>query len=146
MKRILFFAVLLITASSSIFAQSAKEKEFRDKVQLLNRTIFVNRDSVLLESMIAKDLIYGHSGGKAENKSEMLKGVLSNKSIYENFSIEITNIILQKNVGIARLTLSANEKDQSGKTNPLKLAILQTWVKEKKQWKLTGRQSVKLPI
>jgi hypothetical protein len=45
---------------------------------------------------------------------------------------------------VARHIISGTENKPDGNTAALKLSVLQTWVKEKKQWKLAARQAVKL--
>ena len=57
---------------------------------------------------------------------------------------EHTACCIIENIPIDELPATENLKD--GKTSPLKLGVVQTWTKEGKDWKLIGRQAVKLPL
>ena len=76
----------------------------------------------------------------------MIKNALGNTSTYSDVKTEITNVVSLKKVIVVRHIISATENLKDGKTAPLKLGVIQTWVEEGKDWKLVGRQSVKLPL
>jgi len=145
MKKIL---IVLVVCFSGLVASAQKGKETKidDKVQALNKAIFVKKDSLALENLLGKEIIYGHSGGKVETRQEMIKNALANASTYSDVKTEITNVVSDKKTIVVRHTLTATENLKDGKTSLLKLAVLQTWVKEGKDWKLVGRQAVKLPL
>jgi hypothetical protein len=145
MKKIL---VLLLVCFSGLVvnAQKGNDAKIDDKVQALNKAIFVQKDSLALENLLGKEIIYGHSGGKVETRQEMIKNVLANASYYSDVKTEITNIVSEKKFIVVRHIITATENLKDGKTSPLKLGVVQTWVKEGKDWKLVGRQAVKLPL
>lgn len=145
MKKIL---VLLLVCFSGVvaIAQKGKETKIDDKVQALNKAIFVQKDSLALENLLGKEIIYGHSGGKVETRQEMIKNVLANASNYSDVKTEITNTVSEKKFIVVRHIITATENLKDGKTSPLKLGVVQTWTKEGKDWKLIGRQAVKLPL
>jgi len=145
MKKIL---VLLLVCFSGVvaIAQKGKETKIDDKVQALNKAIFVQKDSLALENLLGKEIIYGHSGGKVETRQEMIKNVLANASNYSDVKTEITNTVSEKKFIVVRHIITATENLKDGKTSPLKLGVIQTWTKEGKDWKLIGRQAVKLPL
>ncbi len=144
MKYFFVIVVLFIGLTNCAFAQKNKKNSAADNAVLLNKAIFEKKDSLILEKLLGSEIIYGHSGGKAETRSEMINGVMANKSSYENVKTDITSIVEKGKVAVVRLVLSATEKDKDGKISTLKLGILQTWIKEKKEWKLIGRQAVKI--
>lgn len=127
-------------------AQKGKDTKIEDKVQALNKAIFVKKDSSALENLLGKEIIYGHSGGKVETRQEMIKNALANPSTYSDVKTEVTNVISEKKVVVVRHIITATENLKDGKTAPLKLGVVQTWIKEGKDWKLIGRQAVKLPL
>ena len=145
MKKIL---IVLVVCFSGLVAtaQKGKETKIDDKVQALNKAIFVQKDSLALENLLGKEIIYGHSGGKVETRQEMIKNALANASTYSDVKTEITNVVSDKKAIVVRHILTATENLKDGKTSPLKLGVVQTWVKEGKDWKLVGRQAVKLPL
>lgn len=144
MKKVLLLILICFTGLFSI-AQKKQGNGIEEKVLALNKAIFVNKDSLALESLLGKEIIYCHSSGKVENRQEMIKDALANTSTYDYVITQITNIVSLKKAFIVRHIITATEKLKDGKTSPLKLGVVQTWVKEGKNWKLVGRQAVKLP-
>ncbi len=140
--------ILLVVCFSGLVAtaQKGKDSKIEDKVQALNKAIFVQKDSLALENLLGKEIIYCHSGGKVESRQEMIKNALANASTYSDVKTEITNVVSEKKFIVVRHIITATENLKDGKTSPLKLGVLQTWIKEGKDWKLIGRQAVKLPL
>ena len=64
---ILFYFISVLS-----FAQYKSIKEVSDKVIKLNKAIFIDKDSLALEILLAYEINYGHSGGKVENRKEMI--------------------------------------------------------------------------
>ena len=145
MKKLLI--ILLVCFSGVVAtAQKCKDTKIEDKVQALNKAIFVNKDSLALENLLGKEIIYCHSGGKVESRQEMIKNALANASNYSDVKTEITNVVSEKKITVVRHIITATENLKDGKASPLKLGVVQTWIKEGKDWKLIGRQAVKLPL
>ena len=142
------FLILLLVCFSGVVAtaQKGKDTKIQDKVQALNKAIFVQKDSLAFENLLGKEIIYCHSGGKVESRQEMIKNALANASTYSDVKTEITNVVSEKKFIVVRHIITATENLKDGKTSPLKLGVLQTWIKEGKDWKLIGRQAVKLPL
>lgn len=138
------FAILFCLISSLTFAQYKPIKEVSDKVMELHKAIFIDKDSLALENLLAYEINYGHSGGKVENRKEMIKNASHNKSTYTDIKTEVNQVIVNKNTAVVRCLLTGIETKEDGKVIPLKLNTLQTWVLVKKKWKLLGRQSVKM--
>lgn len=111
----------------------------------LQTTVFGTKDSATLEKLFAKKLTYGHSGGKVETREEAIHGIANNKSIYSDTSLKAYDIrFINKDVAVVRYEMRETETKAGAAPAPLNLGILLVWVKEKGQWKLTGRQAVKL--
>ena len=142
MKKILVLLFCFITVSS--FAQYKSIQQISDRVMLLHSTIFGTKDSLALEDLLAYEVNYGHSGGKVENRKEMIENACHNKSTYTEIKTEINQVIVNGNTAVVRCLLTGTETKEDGKIIPLKLNTLLTWTKVKKTWKLMGRQSVKM--
>jgi hypothetical protein len=143
MKKIIFTCGLIIGAMVS-FAQSNAEKQVTEVVLAVHKAIFVNKDSLGLESLFAPQLTYGHSGGKVENRKETIDNVSQNKSTYTNIEAKVFSVIVRGNTAASRYLLTGTETKPDGKSTELKLNILQVWIIEKKDWKLMARQAVKV--
>ena len=142
MKKIILF--LFVFASIQSYAQTNEQKVL-DRVKQLNTAIFINKDSVALEGLMAEKVTYGHSGGKIENRPEMISGAVHSPSTYKNFMMDSATIFFEgKNTAVVRHILKATSVDREGKESPLHIGVLQVWVMQNKQWKLMARQAVKL--
>ena len=141
MKNVIVF--FLLTLSFQLSAQIQETALFQ-RVKRLNDAIFMVKDSMALEGLLADKVSYGHSTGKIENRQEMIHGAISNTGSYANISFEDFSVFFENNTAIVRHALKGTTIDKDGKQTPLHIGLLQVWVKQKKQWKLTARQAVKL--
>jgi len=142
MKKIILF--LLAFAAIKSFGQTDEQKVL-DRVKQLNAAIFINRDSLALEALMADKVTYGHSSAKIENRSEMIAGAVHSPSTFKNFMMDSATVFFEgKNIAVVRHVLRATSVDMQGKESPLHLNVLQVWVMQKNQWKLMARQAVKL--
>lgn len=141
MKNVL--TVFLLSLFINLAAQT-KESELFKSVNKFNDAIFLVKDSLALEGLLADEVSYGHSSGKVENRKEMIHGAISNTGSYANINLADFTVYFEDNTAIVRHTITGISIDKDGKQSPLHIGLLQVWVKEKKQWKLTARQAVKL--
>ena len=120
----------------------AQKKEVGDAVtRLVN--LMIKPDSLALDKMILSNLSYGHSSGKVQTKQEFIHSLLSAESDFVDIDIANQTIIIQNKTALVRHTLSAKTNDKNVPGN-VKLYILLIWSKEKTDWKLLGRQAVKV--
>ncbi|MFC4231740.1 nuclear transport factor 2 family protein [Parasediminibacterium paludis] len=143
MKKILALLAFVVLALASE-AQAKADKLIALQVQAFNKAIFIVKDTAVLSQLLATEVTYGHSNGKLETRTEMLKGVMDDTKVYSDVKTEVGTIVFSGKTVAVRHVLSAMQKDTDGKVSLLKLQVLQVWVKEKKAWKLLARQAVKL--
>jgi hypothetical protein len=142
MKKTIVFLLLIIGFGAT--AQSKDEKAVIEKTYLLSHTVFGTKDSLTLEKLFAKTATYGHSGGKLQTRKEAIDGASSNKSTYSDTAVSNISLIFSGNTSIVRYLFVANEHTADGKVVPLHFSMMLVWVKENGDWKLMGRQAVKL--
>ena len=142
MKRIILFLLAFVAIKS--FAQT-DEQDVLNRVKQLNTAIFINKDSVALEGLLADKVTYGHSSAKIENRSEMISGAVHGPATYKNFMMDSATVFFQgKATAVVRHVLKATSVDAQGKESPLHLNVLQVWIMQGNKWKLTARQAVKI--
>ena len=139
-----FFALFLLVIAIGAQAQSKKEKELIARTYLLSHTIFGTKDSLTLEDLFAKNASYGHSGGKIQNRKEAIDGAAHNKSTYTDTAVSNISVIFGDDVAVVRHLFKAVEHTAEGKDVPLNFTMMMVWVKEKRKWRLMGRQAVRL--
>jgi len=141
MKYNLILLFLFFAAAAN--AQS-DEKELTQKTYLLSRTVFGTKDTVTLGKLLAKTVSYGHSHGNTETRSEMIKGVARNQTRYTDTLVSNLKLFIEDKTAIVRFLFKAKENKKDGSTTDLNLSIMLVWIKDKKEWKLMGRQAVRV--
>lgn len=144
MKKTSFLAFVLL-AGFSVFAQSKDEKELVERTYLLSHTVFGTKDSLTMEDLFAKKATYGHSHGNLQTREQAIAGVVKNKSRYADTAVSNVQVLqYDDDVAIVRHLFKANENKVDGTVTPLNFAMMLVWVKEKKKWRLLGRQAVSI--
>lgn len=142
MKQLL--VVLLITASlgNTLHAQTKEEMSVAGAVEHL-RKLMVDPDKTALEHLTMPQLSYGHSGGKVEDQAAFVNALVSGASDFVTIDLSQQSITVVGKTAIVRHVLSGTNND-GGKPGVVKIAVLLTWVKDGKEWKLLARQAVKI--
>ncbi len=141
MKKFLLFCLLFAVVSSSC-AQAVEDKVWK-RVEALHNAVFGSKDSVVMADLVGDYLTYGHSGGTVEDRATMIHKAAASKNEYRNPVFEKVSIQVVKNTAYVRYNFHAETVAQGVET-PLAIGIFQVWQKLKGDWKMVGRQAVKL--
>ncbi len=146
----LFFLLLLFSAPA--FAQSKKDLAAAQEVGRLERERFaaqVSKNFAVLEKAFGDDLVYTHSSGKQQGKSDYLQSIRDGKSQYDKIDVEALNVRAYNDGrtavvnGTITITLP-NKTDGTPNLAHLKYVVVQ--VKDKqKGWQVVLWQSQKQP-
>lgn len=142
MKKLASLMALLAIGQWSL-AQSKDEQAVAAAVLQL-REAMVSADKASLEALTGPTLTYGHSNGRIENRAEFVDYLVSGKGDFVTIQLSDQTIILNGNTAIVRHTLQGDTAD-GGKPGKVNLYVMLVWMKSGKQWKLIGRQAVKVP-
>ena len=144
MRKVLFILVLGLCSLAAI-SQSKDEKQLVERTYVLSHTVFGTKDSLTLEDLFSRKASYGHSGGKVETREEAIRNISKNRSVYTDTALSNIQVVLyDDDVAIVRHLFKAKETNVEGKVTMLNFTMMLVWVKEKKKWRLMGRQAVKL--
>ncbi|MDH6315568.1 hypothetical protein M2459_001554 [Parabacteroides sp. PF5-5] len=124
--------------------QSANEKEVSQRVAQLMDAM-VSRSHRQLSDLTAEQLIYGHSGGKVQDKEAFIAEILSGEPL-QYLSIELLDqsISVVDNIAIVRHIFTA-QTSANGKSGALRIGNVLVWQLQEGSWKLLLRQAYKLP-
>jgi hypothetical protein len=139
-----YLLLFLLVVSTSVFAQSRKERELVERTYLLSHTVFGTKDSLTLEDLFAKKATYGHSGGLIQTREEAIRGISHNTSSYADTAVSNIKWIIEDDAAIVRYLFRATEKAADGKLTNLNFTMMLVWIREKGKWRLMGRQAVKI--
>lgn len=107
----------------------------------LNRAL-IQKDEVVLNRILSKDLTYGHSNGWIEHKKELIDNLENGKLSYSNITLTDVRAAIEGKTGVIRCKGVFDIK-MDGRDLQFKLSVLQVWVWKKGKWILMSRQSVK---
>jgi hypothetical protein len=138
----LVYSILFLSLAFGVNAQSKKTVQVLAKSSLLIQTVFSTKDSATLEKLFAKELLYEHSSGKIENRQEAIKGIIYNKSVYEDEAAPY-NVVFEGDSAVVNHIFKAKEKKADGSIGALNINIRMVWKKEGGDWKLIRRKATK---
>ncbi len=143
MKKYSLLIVFISLISVSSFSQSASEKDVASAVEKLMKGI-VDADKSILQEITAEGLVYGHSSGKVQNKSEFIDEVIISKPLdFTKIDLAEQTIKITGDAAIVRHILSA-EITNNGVPGKLRIGNMLVLQKQKGKWKLIARQAYKL--
>lgn len=134
---------LLLLSTSLLYGQSKTEKKIAQLVEQLKEAM-VNADSVTLDKLTDAELSYGHSSGQLDSKASFIRKLASGQSDFVSIDLTGQTITISGKTAIVRHRLDASTND-SAKPGEVHLHVLLVWRKKGGNWKLLGRQAVKLP-
>jgi ketosteroid isomerase-like protein len=153
MKKLNFLLALLFLALPALtFAQSQKNVAAAKEVEALERQRFeaqVKKDYTILEKVFADDLVYTHSNGKQNNKTEYIQSIRDGKSVYDKIDVEAVNVRAYNDgkAAVVNGTITIyqpNKPDGTPNVAHIKYVVVQ--VKDpKKGWQVVLWQSQKQP-
>jgi len=141
MKKLLFGSLVLFLFNSS-FAQ-IDSVGLKNAMQQLDKAL-LQKDEVVLKSILHKEVSYGHSNGWIQSKDDILNDFKSAKLTYNNIQNNSSAIVKISEKYATVKTNTNAEGVVNGTEFKLTLHIMQFWVKTKKGWQLIARQSAKL--
>ena len=139
---------LLITDVSSAQSNAEAVKE----VEKLERERFeaqVSKNFYFLEKVFADDLVYTHSGGKQNGKTDYIQSIRDGKSVYDKIDVENLNVRAYNGGTAAAVNgqiviYQPNKPDGTSNIAHLKYVTMQ--IKDpKKGWQVVMWQSQKQP-
>jgi hypothetical protein len=102
-------------------------------------------DENLLQTITADELIYGHSSGKVQNKSEFIAEILSGEPlVYLSIEPLDQTIQMSGDAAVVRHIFTAETKNVNGEPGSLRIGVMQVWQLQNGTWKLLARQAYKL--
>jgi len=150
MKRniiLLLFPLLIIGCNGNRQQTVQSKTSEADVAAAVNQLMkgIADADENILKSITADELVYGHSSGKVQNKSEFIAEIVSGQPFrYMNIALSDQTIQMSGDAAVVRHIFTADTKSPDGTPGNLKLGIMQIWQLQNGKWKLLARQAYKL--
>lgn len=139
-------ALLVLTMAIGARAQSGDG----DAVKALELERFKAQESndfAALERLLADDLVYTHSSGVVDSKTNYIEALKSGKTRYLKIAPEDLKVRVVGDLALIHgrgvFTLETNVDGKKGE-NPLKLSFLDVWQKKGGKWQMIAWQSTRL--
>jgi ketosteroid isomerase-like protein len=137
--------VLIALAGMSIeaTAQTNDTRSIDEAVEKL-RKLMIDPDQKGLDAILHDKLNYGHSSGRVEDKRSLMESLASGASDFVSIDLTEQVVTVEGSTATVRHSLSAETNDKGKGPSAVKLSVFTVWVKHKNEWKLLGRQAVKI--
>ena len=133
----------LLLSGAAGAAAAADESAVTENIEILRKAL-LEADKARLEQVVAPQISYGHSDGRAETKEQFINGVMTRKQVVKSLAFPELKVAVVGDAAIARhIYLSESELD--GKQTTTRIGALQVWQKQNGGWKLLARQGFRLP-
>jgi ketosteroid isomerase-like protein len=137
----LAFLALGATAAPAL-AETSDAAAVAEAVAALTKAM-LDADKAKLESLVADQLSYGHSGGTIQDKKDFVEVIATKKSVYKSIELSKQTVAVAGNNAIVRHAWESESGTGDGKWNVSRIGVLQVWQKEPGGWKLLARQAFK---
>ena len=125
-------------------ATPSSEADVAAAVDLLMKG-FVNADESILNLLTADELVYGHSSGKVQNKSEFIAEILSGEPLkYISIALPEQTIQMAGDAAVVRHIFTSETINTDGEPGSLRIGVMQIWQLQNGKWKLLARQAYRL--
>ncbi|HEY0054679.1 MAG TPA: nuclear transport factor 2 family protein [Pedobacter sp.] len=138
----IFILLFCFVITNAGFAQSKSVKEVTASVERLKEAL-LNGNKAALESITSKNLSYGHSSGRIEDRVLFIEALTGGKLDYVTMDISQQTVHVDGKTAVVRHKMQG-ELTNKGISTLFNLGVLLIFKKEKGDWKLLARQAFKL--
>lgn len=105
-----------------------------------SRIAMLTGDGRSLRALLHDRLIYMHSSGRSQTKSDVLRE-LDGKSFFAALVYSALSVDLVDGVGVVTVTIDQTKNLPGGKTRASQLTVLQIWAQRGTNWQMLARSS-----
>jgi len=140
-KSAVVFLIAIVTAQG--FTLGADADQAVEAAEKNWAAAVVAMDFSAMEKIYSKDLIYAHSTGVVETKTEYLDKLKTGAQKYDRIDLQKSMVKLFGDSAVAHsvVRMSGNS---SGEPFDSKLIMIHVWVKQDGHWRLVAHQTTKL--
>jgi ketosteroid isomerase-like protein len=104
------------------------------------RKAMLDADRAALDALVAPEMIYVHSDGHAENKTQYVDVIANKKTIYSSITLSNVKTVVAGDTAIVHLVFDCTYQDEGKPPASAHLGVMETWQKQGGSWKLLARQ------
>lgn len=135
--------LLSLTLCTFAFAASPEEQQVADAEKSWAAAVLA-KDFAKLDAMLLPGLIYAHSTGIIEDKSEYLGKMKAGTQRYAGIEPESSTVKVYGNSALTHTKVRMHGVNADGPFDN-RVMMMHMWVKSEGKWKLAGHQTTMLP-
>jgi len=124
-------------------ADAADEAAVEQAAQRLSKAM-LDADRAELDALIAPELVYAHSDGRVENKTQFVDVIATKKTIYTSITLSNVKTVVAGDAAIVRFVFDCSYQDEGKPPGAAHLGVMAIWRKQGGSWKLLGRQGYRI--
>ncbi len=121
-------------------ADAADEAAVEQAAQNLRKAM-LDADGAALDALVAPEMIYAHSDGHVENKTQYVDTITTKKTIYTSITLSNIKTVVAGDAAVMRFVFDCSYQDAGKPPATAHLGVMETWQKQGGSWKLLGRQA-----
>lgn len=139
----LYLFLALCFSATTLLAQKSLGDEVKQAEKKWIAAV-TSKDRAALEAILAKELVYTHSTGLVEDKSQYLQALTSGNQKYDSIVYEAPAIQIYGSTAVlaTKVVMTGSTKGQPFNNT---LRLLHVWVKRGGTWSLVAHQTTRLP-
>ena len=147
-KIIIFFlfpvlAVCCCNNQQQAISQQASEADVVTAIDQLMKGM-ITADENILKAYLTDELVYAHSNGKVQSKSDFIAEILGDERRFLSIETLDQTIQMGKDAAVVQHIFAAETKTNDGELGSLSVNVMQVWQLQNGNWKLLARQGYKL--
>jgi ketosteroid isomerase-like protein len=123
---------------------AAEKATVEQAAQHLSKAM-LDADRAQLDALIAPELVYAHSDGHVENKTQFVDVIATKKTIYTSITLSNIKTVVAGDTAIVRLVFDCSYQEEGKPPGTAHLGVMEIWQKQSGSWKLLGRQGYHEP-
>jgi ketosteroid isomerase-like protein len=137
--------MLMLLCSMFLLADTPEAKSEKEVLAAMKawKQAMLMRDRAALEALYAPGLLYVHSSGKQESKTEAIEATVAGKDSYETIDLEDISVFVYGNTALVKAKVLMRINSGTA-TNTLNLDVLHVWLKMPAGWQMVARHATRL--
>jgi len=128
-----------LLSNAPAVADTAEEAAVERAAQAL-REAMLDADRGALDALVAPEMIYVHSDGHSENKTQFVEVIATKKTIYSSITLSNIKTAIAGDTAIVHFVFDCSYQDEGKPPASAHLGVMETWQKQAGSWKLLARQ------
>jgi ketosteroid isomerase-like protein len=144
MRTLISYVLLLVMSvlgnPGAALAQAGDEAAVAQAVESFRKAV-LSKDRKQFETLIADQVIYGHSDGRTETKTQYIDDATGQRVKWTSVELANQTIRVTGDTAIVRHNYVGDSERAGAKAPTTRIGVMMVWQKQGGHWKLLARQA-----